>query len=61
MTMVTAMEVKAPSQALVKTNAKLSKTPQKPLSVTQARAQVIQHLSEAKLEILKSGRVIKPS
>ncbi len=53
------MKVQPPSRKLTAINEALSRMPLKPLPVERVRAQVIQHLSESKAEILRSGRVVK--
>jgi hypothetical protein len=53
------VKVQPPSQKLAAINEALSRTPLKRLPVEKVRAQVIQHLSEAKSEILRSGHAVK--
>jgi hypothetical protein len=53
------VNVNPPSQKLVAINNTLSSMPLKRFPVEKVRAQVIQHLSESKSEILRSGRVAK--
>jgi hypothetical protein len=50
------MKVKPPSQKLVAASNALSSAPPKRLPVETVRAQVIQHLSESRLEILRVGQ-----
>lgn len=54
--MVSAMEVKSPSAKLVARSNALSSAPCKSLPMGKVRQQVIQHLVEAKAEILKLGK-----
>lgn len=56
---LTTVKVQPPSPKLSATNEALAKMPLKRLPVEKVRAQVIQHLSEAKSEILRSGRAVK--
>lgn len=44
-----------PSHRVLRTNQELSQMPQRPLTAAQVVAQVKEHLSEAKLEMLRSG------
>ena len=53
------VNVNPPSKKLIAINNALSSMPLKRLPVEKVRAQVIQHLSESKLEILRSGRIEK--
>ena len=54
-----AVKTNPPSEKLTAINSALSRMPLKQLPVEKVRAQVIQHLSESKSEILRSGRVAK--
>jgi len=51
---LTTMKVQPPSPKTIAISNALSSAPPKRLPVEQVRAQVIQHLSESKLEILKA-------
>jgi hypothetical protein len=53
------MKILPPFKKLAASNDAIAKLPLKRLPVEQVRAQVIQHLSESKLEMLKAGHGTK--